>query len=852
MKKFHEHFVRSRNWYAKWHQNPHHSLIHSVVLLVFVFVMGAHLPSPFKVTALVTTKGDMVEKTDSKSKKAKMLELAKTSPLLFLSLNKNDEQRNTLASGASLDAPSNINISGELQVVHIDDFKNPENSKFAYTLLATDGRKLPLYVTTPLNLISGAQVNVEGKYFEGVIIANKSDVISTTMNRGTGPIPGAIGDQKTLAILTTFLNSPPVPFTKEEAYRYMFAGQVNSFMLEQSYGKTSFSGNVTDWININRDVGACGNVSLEDSEIQNYIISHKIDLHQYSRVVFLINSDQDFGCSGVGIGNIPFNGVWYPLSLSWVSLFDDNYPIDTPFDWTITDSILSHELGHALGVYHANSLVCDNSIKEGDCHHQEYGNVFDTMGFSGPSYGLHFNAFFKELFGWITPQEMLTITQTGKYSIGPIELSGSAKKAAKIQMQGSTYTPYYLEHRLGTGFDSKLNYPEFSSNQNGPMINYVGKGTQVTFPWLLDMTPGPKDTWWENFYNVTLNTQSTGLLFSDPGTGITIRSNTPSVQNGGKFTVWVNPPTCVHNLPAFYGTQFSKGIEVLKGSKNNYLGYVNYINRDALSCDGVEFSVKLSSPVPGFSVPLDPLNNPQTNFPDDVSVIAIPIDVGSSVAPGEYTLPFILTTATGFSVPLGEVKVTVVLDTIPPEVTLDYPVDGTTVTGVIELQASAYDNYEVAKVEFYLGSTLIGTSTMPPFTATFDTTPIVSDILVFYAIAYDAAGNAGRSPIAFVNIYNPPKDNIPPTVSITSPVNGTRIGFKTNLLTIRADAYDNVRIDRVEFYINGVLIGTATTSPYTVTWKIGTSPRGTYTLTAIAYDVNKNSTVSAPVTVTIK
>ncbi|MDQ3802433.1 MAG: Ig-like domain-containing protein, partial [Acidobacteriota bacterium] len=76
--------------------------------------------------------------------------------------------------------------------------------------------------------------------------------------------------------------------------------------------------------------------------------------------------------------------------------------------------------------------------------------------------------------------------------------------------------------------------------------------------------------------------------------------------------------------------------------------------------------------------------------------------------------------------------------------------------------------------------------------------------------------------------------NKPPTVSLTSPADGESFGAPVNV-TVSANAADaDGTVSKVEFYANSKLIGTATASPYTITW--GNVVAGSYTLTAVATD----------------
>ena len=80
--------------------------------------------------------------------------------------------------------------------------------------------------------------------------------------------------------------------------------------------------------------------------------------------------------------------------------------------------------------------------------------------------------------------------------------------------------------------------------------------------------------------------------------------------------------------------------------------------------------------------------------------------------------------------------------------------------------------------------------------------------------------------------FAPPGDN-PPNVSITNPHNGDTV---SGTVTITADASDDNGVDRVEFYIDGVLKHTDNTAPYSYDWDSTTVGDGNHTIEAKAYD----------------
>lgn len=91
-------------------------------------------------------------------------------------------------------------------------------------------------------------------------------------------------------------------------------------------------------------------------------------------------------------------------------------------------------------------------------------------------------------------------------------------------------------------------------------------------------------------------------------------------------------------------------------------------------------------------------------------------------------------------------------------------------------------------------------------------------------------------------------DTQPPTTSITSPVNGATV---SGTVTISANASDNVGVTRVDFYVDGSLVGTDTTSPYSYAWNTTTYANGAHTLFTRAFDAAGNSGTSATVNVTV-
>ena len=98
---------------------------------------------------------------------------------------------------------------------------------------------------------------------------------------------------------------------------------------------------------------------------------------------------------------------------------------------------------------------------------------------------------------------------------------------------------------------------------------------------------------------------------------------------------------------------------------------------------------------------------------------------------------------------------TAVADTTAPNVTLTAPADGATVSGTVQITASASDNIGVVGVQFKRGATNIGAEdTTSPYAVSWNTTGLPGGSYTLTAVARDQAGNT--------------KTSIPVTVTVTA------------------------------------------------------------------------------------
>ncbi len=95
-------------------------------------------------------------------------------------------------------------------------------------------------------------------------------------------------------------------------------------------------------------------------------------------------------------------------------------------------------------------------------------------------------------------------------------------------------------------------------------------------------------------------------------------------------------------------------------------------------------------------------------------------------------------------------------------------------------------------------------------------------------------------------------DSTPPTVNVVSPSSGQSV---SGTVSINATAVDSGTassgVKEVRFLVDGNLVGTDTTTPYSVGWNAATVSNGSHTIVAQATDNANNTASSSAVAVTV-
>lgn len=185
---------------------------------------------------------------------------------------------------------------------------------------------------------------------------------------------------------------------------------------------------------------------------------------------------------------------------------------------TTSTGVTAHELGHNLGLHHANFWDTDGRSVTGAGASIEYGDKFDTMG-AAEAGAYHFNARYKRQLGWLYPGEFTVASSNGIYRILAHDEPQIAPGSRGLQIFVNARTNYWIEFRR-----------KFTTNPallHGAGLRWARRDTGPTL--LLDTTPGSAGE--KDDSPIAL-----GRTYSDHTSGIHL---TPIAQ-GGSSPAWMD------------------------------------------------------------------------------------------------------------------------------------------------------------------------------------------------------------------------------------------------------------------------------------------------------------------------
>jgi len=197
---------------------------------------------------------------------------------------------------------------------------------------------------------------------------------------------------------------------------------------------------------------------------------------------------------------------------------------------------------------------------------------------------------------------------------------------------------------------------------------------------------------------------------------------------------------------------------------------------------------------------------------------------------GSVSIYAVATDNGGKSTTTNTVTIAIDPETILPTVSLTAPVNGDSLilNNEVLLKAEAEDSSGISKVTFYANGQEINTDLEAPYETSF--TPQTTGNFTFNALAWDNVNNQSLlSNSATVSVI----EDSPPIVSIIKPVSDSSVSAGSSI-QIQALATDDNSVDRVEFWVKGLLIQSDSIAPYETTYT--SIQEGNVNIVARAYD----------------
>ncbi|MBI5466623.1 MAG: hypothetical protein HY975_00195, partial [Candidatus Kerfeldbacteria bacterium] len=403
---------------------------------------------------------------------------------------------------------------------------------------------------SPVDLPPGAAVTVEQAY-----VLDAEALVSSTLNDGSSnltvdstAVTTTTTNRKTAVVLFNFSDDPRAAMTTDQVRTALFTGgsSVDAYYKEATYnsiqfvGKSRVDGDVLGWFTIPstypKTPSDCAGTAVDTWAAQARQLAQAAgnDLSGYDHYLYIMPwmANQWSACSWAGLADIGGNQAWINGAPNYVNV-----------------RIVGHELGHNLGLWHAQVRRCRDGSGatvslSTSCTNTDYADTFDVMG-NDPFLHRQFNTFNKSKLGLYGTSNVVDVTANGTYTVVPIEQASSGVQALRIS-RGPNQPPLYVEFRQPYGtFD---NFALTDPAVNGVMVRLgPASGTSSAFTYLLDMTPATGDTpgTTDGFRDAAL---PAGQTFQDFGSGVIIKTQSVAAT-GAVVEVQFVAPTCQHSAP---------------------------------------------------------------------------------------------------------------------------------------------------------------------------------------------------------------------------------------------------------------------------------------------------------------
>jgi hypothetical protein len=492
-------------------------------------------------------------------------------------------------------------LNGEMVQAVADDFAHHSSTSHFYLHTATGEIELFPTHTLELGRFLHQRVKANGVGTRAVMAvesvgppspaaAPDATAFSSTVAADATVACSTTGVQKTAVLLLKFPDTSltyPAGLDSPGYWQQAVAGSANpstsNYWSEASYGQTSSTADVYGPFTLPQTYDCTNTGGMYTAAIT--AAASTVDFSTYTRVVLVYPAAT---CSFGGLGSIGCYGasttINHPSSVAWIPV--------TPGDSPTGDSFwgdLNHEMGHNLGMNHANSLDF-GALSLGPLDFQatnpgviggtgattatgavtavntEYGDNFSAMGadnwsgFSGP-YSAEHRA---KLLGWLPPASVQTVFYSGTYMLTPLS-STTGLRALRVLRDPASSSWLWVEFREPAGYYESAMLSGVSGNDmaSGAMVHYENGFGDPLYTYQVDMAPTatpnkfvggaltPGKTWSDPYSLLDITTNyaagaglSVSATYETPCAAVGL-SNGVIPAAGGSGTVTITAPsTC--------------------------------------------------------------------------------------------------------------------------------------------------------------------------------------------------------------------------------------------------------------------------------------------------------------------
>ena len=350
-------------------------------------------------------------------------------------------------------------------------------------------------------------VDGNGHIIGETTVVNPLAPTPTGMSLNARPVSSA--GEHVLAIIPIQFGTADPGFTTAGLNNVVLTGtdSVDKYYRESTYGRMWLTGKVFPLTSITTDTSTCNYNAFANDALSALKSSGQAvtgdGTDGYDHYLFVFANVP--ACSWAGLASVPGRHIW--------------------INGYVERGVIAHELGHNLGLGHANVLHCQDAsgvpkVLSATCAESEYADPYEVMGF----YGRQLSAVARQLIGVLDAGQQRVVTTSQTLTLESASVVGTGIKSIEIPRPG-TEDSWFVEMRSASGYDV------FSTSYNVTQGVLIRKRTEdpywMTDTQLLDATP-----------STTTATDAAflpGMSFTDPTGKITISvisrsGNTASVK----------------------------------------------------------------------------------------------------------------------------------------------------------------------------------------------------------------------------------------------------------------------------------------------------------------------------------